>query len=136
MVYGTMRSGYRSGAINTQAVNVAVLVAKPEQVQDYELGVKSDWQVAGIPLRTDIALYETAYHNIQVQQTFPNVTLATTVSGAPCDQTQFNAGNCLGTFNDNITTNARAAKIFGVELSLIHISEPTRQAEISYAVFC
>src|SRR5678810_1320647 len=24
----------------------------------------------------------------------------------------------------------------GVELSLIHISEPTRQAEISYAVFC
>ena len=25
---------------------------------------------------------------------------------------------------------------WGVELSLIHISEPTRQAEISYAVFC
>ena len=24
----------------------------------------------------------------------------------------------------------------GLELSLIHISEPTRQAEISYAVFC
>ena len=24
----------------------------------------------------------------------------------------------------------------GVTLSLIHISEPTRQAEISYAVFC
>ena len=24
----------------------------------------------------------------------------------------------------------------GVPLSLIHISEPTRQAEISYAVFC
>ena len=23
-----------------------------------------------------------------------------------------------------------------IELSLIHISEPTRQAEISYAVFC
>src|SRR5678809_618120 len=26
--------------------------------------------------------------------------------------------------------------IFVAELSLIHISEPTRQAEISYAVFC
>ena len=24
----------------------------------------------------------------------------------------------------------------GLDLSLIHISEPTRQAEISYAVFC
>src|SRR5674476_1470791 len=26
--------------------------------------------------------------------------------------------------------------VFGIDLSLIHISEPTRQAEISYAVFC
>ena len=29
-----------------------------------------------------------------------------------------------------------AARLYGVTLSLIHISEPTRQAEISYAVFC
>ncbi len=121
MVYATMRSGYRAGAINTQAVNVAVLTAKPEQVQDYEIGVKSDWQLAGIPLRTNLALYETAYHDIQVQQSFPNVTLATTVSGAACDQGQFNAGNCLGTFNDNITTNARAAKIYGVEWEITAI---------------
>ena len=27
-------------------------------------------------------------------------------------------------------------KIASLALSLIHISEPTRQAEISYAVFC
>ena len=26
--------------------------------------------------------------------------------------------------------------VVGIDLSLIHISEPTRQAEISYAVFC
>ena len=26
--------------------------------------------------------------------------------------------------------------VFDADLSLIHISEPTRQAEISYAVFC
>jgi iron complex outermembrane receptor protein len=115
MIYATMRSGYRAGAINTQAVNPAVIVAKPEQVQDYEIGVKSDWQVAGMPLRTNLALYETAYHDIQVQQSLPNVTLATTVSGAACDQAQFNAGNCLGTFNDNVTLNAKAAKIYGVE---------------------
>jgi iron complex outermembrane receptor protein len=118
MVYATMRSGYRSGAINTQAVNPAVIVAKPEQVQDYEIGVKSDWQVAGVPLRTNIALYETAYHDIQVQQSLPNVTLATTISGVPCDQAQFSAGNCLGTFNDNVTLNAKAAKIRGVEWEL------------------
>jgi hypothetical protein len=33
-------------AINTQAVNAAVPTAKLEQVQDYEIGVKSDWPLA------------------------------------------------------------------------------------------
>src|SRR5665213_2865753 len=40
-----------------------------------------------------------------------------------------------------LSAKARLAKIFPrrhsvMRLSLIHISEPTRQAEISYAVFC
>ena len=115
LAYATMRSGYRSGGINTQSVNVAVLTAKPESVLDYEIGVKSDWSLAGVPLRTNLAAYETVYHDIQVQQSLPNVTLATTVSGVACDQTQFNAGNCLGTFNDNVTLNAHTARIYGVE---------------------
>lgn len=115
MVYATMRSGYRSGAINTQAINPAVLVAKPEQVQDYEIGVKADWQVAGMPLRTNLALYHTAYHDIQVQTSLPNVTLATAVGGGACTQAVFNAGQCLGNFNDNVTLNAKAAKIYGAE---------------------
>jgi iron complex outermembrane receptor protein len=115
MVYGTMRSGYRAGAINTQAVNVAVLTAQPEQVLDYEIGIKSDWQVAGVPVRTNLAAYETVYHNIQVQQSLPNVTLATTTTGGTCDQTAFNAGQCLGTFNDNVTLNAHTGRIYGVE---------------------
>ena len=38
---------------------------------------------------------------------------------------------------DRVTRVARAAvNIVVYRLSLIHISEPTRQAEISYAVFC
>jgi iron complex outermembrane receptor protein len=115
LVYATMRSGYRSGGINTQSVNVAVLSAQPESVLDYEVGVKSDWAVLGVPVRTNLAAYETVYHNIQVQQTLPNVTLATTVSGVACDQAQFNAGNCLGTFNDNVTLNAHTARIYGAE---------------------
>jgi iron complex outermembrane receptor protein len=115
MVYATMRSGYRSGAINTQAVNPVVIVAQPEKVLDYEIGVKSDWSIGDIALRTNLALYQTVYHDIQVQQSLPNVTLATTISGVPCDQAQFNSGNCLSTFNDNVTLNARAAKIYGAE---------------------
>lgn len=115
MVYATMRSGYRSGGINTQAQNIAALTALPENVLDYEIGVKADWDVAGMPLRTNLAAYETSYHNIQVQQQVPNVTLATAIGGGACTQAQFNAGNCVGFLNENITLNAKSAKIYGVE---------------------
>jgi iron complex outermembrane receptor protein len=115
MVYGTMRSGYRSGAINPQSVNVAAQAALPEDVLDYELGVKSDFAVLGMPVRVNLAGYETVYHNIQVQQSVPNITLASGPGGGACTQTAFNAGQCTGTFNDNITLNAKAAKIYGAE---------------------
>ena len=68
MVYATMRSGYRSGGINTQSINTAALTALPEEVQDYEVGVKSDFTVMDMPVRTNLRAYQTAYHNIQVQQ--------------------------------------------------------------------
>ena len=115
MVYATMRSGYRSGGINTQAQNINALTALPETVLDYEIGVKSDWEAAGMPVRTNLALYQTVYHDIQVQQQVPNVTLATAIGGGACTQSAFNAGNCTGFLNENITLNAKAAKIYGVE---------------------
>jgi iron complex outermembrane receptor protein len=115
MVYGTMRSGYRSGAINTQGVNSAALVAKPEEVLDYELGVKSDFAVMDIPVRTNLALYQTVYHDIQVQQQVPNITTASAIGGGACTQALLNAGQCTGNFNDNITLNAKSARIIGVE---------------------
>ncbi|MBA2590621.1 MAG: TonB-dependent receptor [Alphaproteobacteria bacterium] len=121
LVYATMRSGYRSGGINTQAQNISALTALPEQVQDYEIGVKSDWELAGVPLRTNFALYETSYHNIQVQQQVPNVTLATAIGGGQCTQALFNAGNCVGFLNENVTLNAKAAKIYGVEWEITAI---------------
>ena len=37
---------------------------------------------------------------------------------------------------EKVMMNCRAGQLSPMELSLIHISEPTRQAEISYAVFC
>ena len=115
MVYATMRSGYRSGGINTQAQNIAALTALPESVLDYEIGVKSDLALFDMPIRARLALYETSYHNIQAQQQVPNVALATAIGGGPCTQTQFNAGNCAGFLNENITLNAKAGKIYGVE---------------------
>jgi iron complex outermembrane receptor protein len=115
MVYATMRSGYRAGAINTQSINIAANTALPENVLDYEVGVKSQMSVFGMPFRANVALYQTAYHNIQVQQEVPNVTLATVAGGGACTQAALDAGICLGNFSDNITLNAAKARIYGVE---------------------
>jgi iron complex outermembrane receptor protein len=115
LVYATMRSGYRSGAINTQSINTAANVAQPEEVLDYEVGVKSQMTVLGMLLRANIAGYQTSYHDIQVQQQVPNVTLASVAGGGACTQAALNAGLCLGNFSDNITLNAAKARIYGVE---------------------
>ena len=45
-------------------------------------------------------------------------------------------GPFLGIFDFVQRVNLNACNKKNMELSLIHISEPTRQAEISYAVFC
>ena len=133
LVYATARSGYRSGAINSSAINPTVVTADPEEVQDYEIGVKSDWSLGGVPLRTNLALYHSDYRDIQIQTSLPNVTLAT-APGAPggaCTQTAFNAGQCLGTTNDPVTLNAKQARIEGVELSVAARPNPDLTLEMS-----
>lgn len=118
MAYATMRTGYRSGAINPQSINIAAQVALPEEVMDYELGLKSDFALGDIPVRSNLAIFKTEYSNIQVQQGVPNVSLATGPGGVACTQAIFDAGSCTGTFNDNITLNARGARIWGAEWDL------------------
>ncbi len=121
IIYATARSGYRAGAINTGAINPAVTIAQPEDVQDYEIGIKLDWSLAGMPVRTNLAGYYTDYSNLQIQTSLPNVTIAsapaTGAGGAsgPCTQAAFNAGQCIGTSNDNVTLNAKSARIEGFE---------------------
>ncbi|MDB5397774.1 MAG: hypothetical protein JWM91_5280 [Rhodospirillales bacterium] len=115
LVYFTTRSGYRTGAINTGATNASVTVARPETVQDYEIGLKSDWQIGTVPVRTNFALYNTEYQNIQVQIALPNATFASVVGGGPCTQPALNAALCNGTTTDNVTLNAKSARIYGYE---------------------
>jgi iron complex outermembrane receptor protein len=131
MVYFTMRSGYRSGAINTGAVNPLVTVAQPEEVIDYETGVKSDWSLLGMPLRTNIDGYQTAYHNLQVQQSLPNVTLATGPGGSLCTQAVFNAGQCVNTSSGAVTLNAARARVYGAEWDLTILPIPSLTLNVS-----
>jgi iron complex outermembrane receptor protein len=115
LVYATTRSGYRSGAINSAAVQPAAIVAQPENVTDYEVGIKSDFVVLGVPIRANVDGYFSDYHDIQVLVTLPNVTLATGPGGVPCTQALYNAGSCPAATNDNVTLNAKTAHIHGVE---------------------
>lgn len=136
LLYVTARSGYRSGAINSSAINPLVVTADPEEVRDYEIGLKSDWSLGGVPLRTNLALYRSDYRDIQIQTSLPNITLAT-APGAPggvCTQTAFNAGQCLGVTNDPVTLNAKRAVIEGAELSVTAkpLSSLTLEASGSY----
>ena len=115
LVYFTTRSGYRSGGINAAAINPGAFTAKPEDIQDYEIGVKSDWRLFGMPVRTNLDAYYSDYNDIQIETTLPNVTVATTTSGGACTQAIYNAGQCLGASNDDVTLNARSAHIKGFE---------------------
>ena len=134
LLYATTRSGYRAGAINSTAINPAVTVAKPENVTDYEVGVKSSFTVWDMPVRANVAGYLTAYHNIQVLVSLPNVTLATTTGGGACTQTAYNANSCLSVTNDNVTLNAKTARIYGAEwdFSIQPIPELTFDTSGSY----
>lgn len=66
MIYIAHRLGYRAGAWSTRAVLAAgVRTADPEEVRDYEIGVKLDWRLGGTFLRTNFAYYYQDYKNIQ-----------------------------------------------------------------------
>lgn len=134
MIYATTRSGYRSGAINSTAINPDVTIAKPENVQDYEAGIKSDWALFGMPIRTNVDGYFSDYHDIQTLVNLPNVTIATTNTGGVCDQAAYNANDCLNVTHDNVTLNAKTAHIYGAEwdISILPIPELTVNVSGSY----
>lgn len=97
-VYFTSRRGYRAGGSTAQPLTnggVAVFPFTPEYVTDFEVGVKSDWKVGDVPIRTNLDVYYQDYSDIQVNQQVPYV-------------------DASGGFA-NITTNAAAARLWGSE---------------------
>ena len=118
LIYATARSGYRSGAINSAAINPLVTTAQPERVTDYEIGIKSDWTLGAMPVRSNLSIYRSDYRDLQLQTTLVNATLATGPNGSACTQAVFNAGQCIGTTTDSVTLNARRARINGFEATV------------------
>jgi iron complex outermembrane receptor protein len=65
MAYLSWRRGYKSGGFNVFTNNPDTFQFKPEIVKVVELGVKSDWEFAGIKGRTNVSAYHNDYTNIQ-----------------------------------------------------------------------
>jgi iron complex outermembrane recepter protein len=102
LLYVASRRGYRAGGPNKfqsfadgsgyQPANFG-----PEYVTDVELGIKSDWNAGNVPIRTNVAIYDQDYSDIQVQQNI------------------LNPDNSIAV----ITANAAKARIWGTELEAL-----------------
>lgn len=73
MVYVTSSKGYRPGGANgfSTVVNEELPTFGPEYVLETDLGIKSDWKIGNMPLRTNVALWHQDYSNIQEQVIHP-----------------------------------------------------------------
>jgi iron complex outermembrane receptor protein len=97
LVYLTSRRGYRAGGTNgDNAQGNPLPDFSPEYVEDVELGLKSDWKLGPVPMRTNADVYYQDYRDIQVTQTVFN-----------------------GLSPTALTANAASARVYGAELEAI-----------------
>jgi len=108
LIYLAHRHGYRTGGFGARASTEAGLrrTFRPETVDDVELGVKADWRMGDMFLRTNLAAYYAKYNDIQRLLSDPTVLPPTTV-----------------------TTNAGKARIWGVEADILF--RPVSMLELS-----
>ena len=66
LLYVAHRRGYRAGGWNYLPDNPQTFGPfDPEQVTDYEGGIKKDWRLGDVSLRTNLAIYTQDYEGIQ-----------------------------------------------------------------------
>jgi len=94
LLYLTSRRGFRPGAGNPPPSPLPSF--GPEFVNDVELGIKSDWKVGDVPVRTNLDLYYQDYKDIQVTQ-------VVLTNGTP----------------NTITANAATARQWGTEFEAL-----------------
>lgn len=73
LIYATTRTGYKSGGLNGFANTPGALLFKPERVQDYEFGIKTQGRLGRIPFRANVAAFYTDLRDQQQQLTIVNV---------------------------------------------------------------
>jgi iron complex outermembrane recepter protein len=96
LLYLTVNRGYRPGGFNGRSIGTGPPPPGygPEFVQNLELGVKSDWRLGNIPIRTNADIWGQSYNDIQAQELLP------------------------GSIN-TITANVAKARLWGAELEAL-----------------
>lgn len=112
LFYVTSRLGYRSGGFNLRGSDANELVAfEPETVIDVEGGMKATYDVGGMRMRTNVAIYNQWYDDIQ------RTVAVQRVNGSPGSAVQ----------------NAAKATVFGIEFNqMVQPVEPLT-FDVSYA---
>lgn len=95
LIYATTRRGYRAGGFNARATTTQTFIPyAPETVDDFEFGIKADWDLGGTRVRTNLALFYDRYRGLQRQISVP-------VPGVPNPQ--------------GLISNAASARVYGAE---------------------
>lgn len=67
MAYASVSRGYRSGSFHPRAVRATLFEFDPEFVTSYEVGLKADWELGTVPVRTNLSVYRADVNDMQVQ---------------------------------------------------------------------
>lgn len=70
LLYAATRRGYNGGGFNPNVPQANDPTAPqtaygPERITDYEAGIKADWQLGAMPVRTNLSVFLAKYNDIQ-----------------------------------------------------------------------
>lgn len=65
LLYATHRKGYNAGGFNPDIFDEELLIIDPEYIRDFETGLKADWQLGGVPIRSNLSAFYAEYEDIQ-----------------------------------------------------------------------
>lgn len=72
LIYAATRKGYKTGGFNVFQTDPTLSQYEPEVVRDVEVGFKVDWRLGPVPLRTNVAYFDSNYTNVQSQVVLQN----------------------------------------------------------------
>jgi iron complex outermembrane recepter protein len=70
LVYVAHRRGFKGGGLNRVTAPPEFALVKPEYVRDVEAGLKTDWMLGSVPMRTNLSIYQQWYTDIVRSQFF------------------------------------------------------------------